>query len=632
MYHRAVLGSEIIVCGKRMDIGHPVRTFMDSDGYNAYLTHRTDDPSQKFPTYPAPGMEGRELRYRERRLLGRERTLQNLKRAVRQVVVHLDGCANARLCFDVLHNQHGLSVHFMVDNDGTIYQTLDLVDCAFHAAGVNETSVGIEVQNRGDAARFPHSYREERPTVTCTVHGQQFLAYDFTDAQYEGMVRLGRALARILDLPLQVPRASTGEAIWTTIADPRRFDGFLGHYHINKEKWDPGPWDFQRMFRKIGSRVTLPLTAMPAGAPAKKLAESADAYYEANERDGSGYFPVGPLGESRLWHGGVHLPGRADAPIYAPLGGTVVAARLAGPCTAGSCNFILMRHQLETVARSLPFFTLYFHVRTETSDPESPPWLTRSGDAAEILAQGRTALLSEQVDGGELLGHVGEAGPAEVRRPQLHFAVFSQEEMGRIVDPGYWEVVIGTETNRFCRNKEIIDRIDLPLGGKPRDGLLSRYELRRFFTSNAARADLHRMVVRHLSEWTEGDWQADLETAPDFAALPEAVRRKMIAEQIEPTLWWTESVARHAGLPDNGVIYSYHPIGFLVWYDQLMRKNANLRAAGIQVARADLAISGTDSFKLDFESTLHMTDQEDLLAGSQGQKLTLEELIDGYPE
>src|SRR5205085_2420386 len=126
------------------------------------------------------------------RSLGKDRDLATLKRAVRQVVVHLDGCRDSRMCFDVLQNEHGLSVHFMVDNDGTIYQTLDLVECAFHAAGVNETSVGIEVANRGDAARFANFYREARPTVSCKVHGQEFLAYDFTKAQYDAMIRLCR--------------------------------------------------------------------------------------------------------------------------------------------------------------------------------------------------------------------------------------------------------------------------------------------------------------------------------------------------------------------------------------------------------------------------------------------------------
>jgi len=36
-------------------------------------------------------------------------------------------------CFKVLHDHRDLSVHFMLDLDGTIYQTLDLKERAWHA-------------------------------------------------------------------------------------------------------------------------------------------------------------------------------------------------------------------------------------------------------------------------------------------------------------------------------------------------------------------------------------------------------------------------------------------------------------------------------------------------------------------
>ena len=87
--------------------------------------------------------------------MGGDRSLDRLRNVVRQFVVHHDGCFDSRTCFHVLHNERGLSVHFLIDNDGTIFQTLDLVDCAFQAAGVNEISVGVELANRGDASASP---------------------------------------------------------------------------------------------------------------------------------------------------------------------------------------------------------------------------------------------------------------------------------------------------------------------------------------------------------------------------------------------------------------------------------------------------------------------------------------------
>ena len=147
------MGSEIIVCGRRFDIDHQVVTFEEADGYSAYVPHCTDDISRIYATHPAPGLAHRATRYSARRLMGGSSRLELLRQVVRKVTVHLDGCLSASQCFNVLHNQRGLSVHFMVDNDGTIYQTLDLMHCAFHAAGVNEVAIGIELQHRGAAAR-----------------------------------------------------------------------------------------------------------------------------------------------------------------------------------------------------------------------------------------------------------------------------------------------------------------------------------------------------------------------------------------------------------------------------------------------------------------------------------------------
>jgi hypothetical protein len=152
---RIMPGSSIIVCGKKYDIGQRVVTFEDDPGVNAYTPHRTDKPSEVPPFQPAKGMAGIRDRWRQRRLIGADRSIDRLKQVVRQFVVHHDGCQDSRTCFQVLHNERGLSVHFLIDNDGTVFQTLDLVDCAFQAAGVNEISVGVELANRGDAMRFP---------------------------------------------------------------------------------------------------------------------------------------------------------------------------------------------------------------------------------------------------------------------------------------------------------------------------------------------------------------------------------------------------------------------------------------------------------------------------------------------
>ena len=636
--------SEIIVCGRRFDIEHPVYTFEDAKGFNAYLPHRADKPSEVYPTNPAPGLEQRVLRYRHRRLLGRERlSISRLKQAVRQIVIHLDGCRDAAMCYDVLHNQRGLSVHFLVDNDGTIYQTLDVADCAFHAGGVNEISIGIELQNRGDAARFPNYYRDagyvERSTVTCRVHGVQFLAYDFTDAQYVAVIRLAGVLARLLAVPLTSPRASSGELVWSMISQARQYEGFLGHYHVSGRKWDPGPWDFRRMLRGLGSRITFPLTPLPSVRSAlatdrhsKQFRRIAEQYIESSERGVAAHFPVGPLGQSRLWHGGIHLNASLGDPVFAVASGEIVVAKMPGPCPIGDCNFVLLRHRFEAASRTFVFFSLYYHLADQGSrwDDEPPAWLEGNPALVAQVGRGQVVLLNTPVEAGALLGHVGEAGPGRFRQPQIHFAVFAAEELGQYLDPAYWQVIEGSRTSRVCRDQSIIERFDRPWRGKRRDGIISRKELRDFFLRHPSRDAFRRLVARHRSEWTPGDWESQLARLPDFAALSAEERARLYTRQIEPTLWWTADVARHAGIPEDGYVYSYHPVGFLLWYRRIVEEQASMRAVGIGGRDAWEGEMAPGYLTVDAEAADAMTDEEDLLSGGPHPDLTLEDLADGY--
>lgn len=633
-------GSEIIVCGQRFAIDHPVVTFEDSEGFSAYVPHCTDDISRVFATNPAPGLAQRSSRWRLRQRISPTAGLSELRQVVRQVTVHLDGCRDAAMCFNVLHNERGLSVHFLVDTDGTIYQTLDLLHCAFHAAGVNEVAIGIELQNLGDAARRPNAYAQPRPTVTCTVHGAQFLCYDFTDAQYEAMGRLGRALTRIFDVPLAAPVANGG-AVWTRLDEPRAFRGFLGHYHISLTKWDPGPWDFPRLFGSIGWRLSFPLSDLAsAGATAAAGAFEREAarYFELSEQDAPAYFPVGPLGDSRLWHGGVHLPATEGDAVHAIARGRIVAARLGPPCPLGSCSFVLLRHQTTLQQQTMTFFSLYFHVggAAELGAPGSPalPWVERvpEGPGRETLARGEVALLELEVDAGEVIASAAEAGPAGHRQAQLHFAVFSVDELARRVDPEAWEVIESDGRRRLCDDPAILRRIDRPLGRQRPDGRLSRRELRNFFQLSPQREDLRRVVVRHRSEWTPGGWAEELDRAPDFARLAPAQRQRLIAQQIAPTTWWTSAVADHAGLPRDGVIYAYHPIGFVLWLKQLQQRETATRAAGIEGADRWLGQLAPTHLTVDSESANEMTDAEDFYSGEHGKQLELEDIVDGYPD
>jgi N-acetylmuramoyl-L-alanine amidase len=630
--------SSIIICGQRFDVGQKVITFEEDASISAYTPHRTDKPSEIPPYSPAKGMAGIRDRWRPRRLIGSDRSIERLRQVMRQFVVHHDGCADSRTCFQVLHNERGLSVHFLIDNDGTIFQTLDLVDCAFQAAGVNEISVGVELANRGDAQRFPNDYHGKRDKVTCRINGHQFLAYAYTQAQMASMISIGKTLARLFpNLPQDYPNGGgDAEPMWATLrGDVREYNGYLGHYHVTDQKWDPGPFDFKFFASKIRGRMVFPV-ALGNNKPdvpdePEKAEEIANSLFDNNETEGEGgYYPVGPYDKSRLWHGGVHLRADKGTPVYAPFSGKIVAARMAEDAVVGSRNFVLIRSDLPVGSAKLRFWTLLFHLdqETATSGKDVPAWLTKASSQLTDDA----VPLSIDVNAGDLVGHVGEAGLPGRTEGQLHVEVMSAEEIGEKVDPGFWTTVDGAGMGRFCESPEIVGRIDKPSPGGKKDGLISRAELINFFKVDPQREAFRKLAVHHVSEWADNnDWQIALNRTRDFADLPKAQKARLFREQIEPVLWWTDEVADSAELPADKLVWNYHPVTFIVWLHDKLR-GARATAKDIAGESAFEGKAAPTNIKDDSEATEGFTDDEDVLFGDAGRKLDLEDLANGYPD
>lgn len=244
-------GDEIVVAGQFFHTGTRVLTWLDEGGFNAY-----------------PG-DGRN--YNPRRDLT-ARTLPALQERVDQFVIHYDDCGYSALCFKILQERR-LSVHFLIDVDGTIYQTLDLVDAAQHATTANSRSVGVELAGigaraaGGDRKEFDRWYRRDaagktwlqlpaaapvryaggpiRPDrVRGTIHRQALEQYDFTPEQYAALAKLTAALCRALPrIACDFPQDAAGRLVTKKLPDAEieRFRGVLGHYHIQENKVDPGP-------------------------------------------------------------------------------------------------------------------------------------------------------------------------------------------------------------------------------------------------------------------------------------------------------------------------------------------------------------------------------------------------------
>lgn len=289
-------GDEIVVAGQLFHTGTSVVTWMDPGGYDAYRVERRFSPIGESEWEKTAGTV-KDIttpnRYSLRRntlspaeverLRGGGWDLPTLQRVVDQFVLHYDVCGISKSCFNVLHDHRGLSVHFMLDLDGTIYQTLDLKERARHATTSNDRSVGIEIANMGayapgdtkvldewyqrDAAGQPYikvpeglgdplirtknfTGRPDRPApVTGVVQGVDLVQYDLTPQQYAALIRLTATLAKVFPkIKLDYPRDATGRLVLQKLADEdlAKFQGVLGHFHIQTNKTDPGPalqWD-----------------------------------------------------------------------------------------------------------------------------------------------------------------------------------------------------------------------------------------------------------------------------------------------------------------------------------------------------------------------------------------------------
>jgi N-acetyl-anhydromuramyl-L-alanine amidase AmpD len=290
-------GDEIVVAGQFVHTGTPVVLWMDPGGYDAYRVERrfskmdesdwkTSSAAQKdLETPNRYGLRTNVLTQAEaERVRGGGWDLPLLQDRVDQFVLHFDAGGTSRNCFRVLHDVRCLSVHFMLDLDGTIYQTLDAKERAWHATVANSRSVGIEIANIGAYApgrtnaldewyvkddegrvriRVPRRFgetgirtpgfvgRPARPErVRGRVQGHELEQFDFTPEQYRALARLTAALCRVFPkIHLDYPRDASGQLVTGKLPDDelKAYQGLLGHFHVQTNKTDPGPafqWDW----------------------------------------------------------------------------------------------------------------------------------------------------------------------------------------------------------------------------------------------------------------------------------------------------------------------------------------------------------------------------------------------------
>jgi N-acetylmuramoyl-L-alanine amidase len=313
-------GDEIMVAGQLFHTGTRVVLWSDPGGFDAYRVEQRftpwtkadwDNSKTNLDTPRTPnrysvrenGLSPEDLE----RVRGGGWDMVSLQEKVDQLVIHYDVVGTSRACFRALQDQRDLSTHFLLDLDGTIYQTLDVKERARHATTSNDRSVGVEIANVGAYTRTqpnpftnwyhhnldgtmalvipPHSGPNpeftgkffggpvRRAPVSGIVQGQTLSQYDFTEQQYRALARLTAALCTVLPkIRCDYPRDAQGRLATGKLPDPRlkAYQGVLGHYHIQTDKIDPGPalqWDYV-----IGeARRLMRLPALPRDADGQLL-------------------------------------------------------------------------------------------------------------------------------------------------------------------------------------------------------------------------------------------------------------------------------------------------------------------------------------------------------------------------
>ena len=172
-------------------------------------------------------------------------------------VNHWDVCLSTESMARVI-SQRGISIHFGIDNDGTIYQLLDTQHAAWQAGGRtwNHDSIGVEIAN----AYYPkyQSWYERKgfgprpvnPKGSVKCHGVGLEEHlGFYDVQIDALKALWSAIHKGIGIPLKCPTDSSGDLIKTVDKDCERskFSGFINHYNLTARKIDCAGLDLVKL-------------------------------------------------------------------------------------------------------------------------------------------------------------------------------------------------------------------------------------------------------------------------------------------------------------------------------------------------------------------------------------------------
>jgi N-acetyl-anhydromuramyl-L-alanine amidase AmpD len=144
----------------------------------------------------------------------------------------------------------GHSTHFLIDWDGTIFQTLDLAWEGNHVkrAGIDRRSIAIDLVNPAEVGtRPPTPPGVDRETVGrplghfALIQGKDLQHWGYTEPQKTALVQLVRALvSRLPRVTARVPASEDGAILRSYVPGAETLTGVAGHLHLFQVAYDPG--------------------------------------------------------------------------------------------------------------------------------------------------------------------------------------------------------------------------------------------------------------------------------------------------------------------------------------------------------------------------------------------------------
>ncbi len=179
------------------------------------------------------------------------------------IVTHFDVCLSAASCYRVLKNK-GISSHFVIDNDGTIYQMLDTVHEGWHAGNgrVNRASIGVDISN-AFYTKYQKYYRAKghgtRPVLTnVPIHGTRIKeCLGFYPVQVAAYKQLVKALCEHYDIPVECPLDDDGKLL-RAVHKPSvraKFSGVVNHFHLTRGKIDTANLELDKVLEEVRSET-----------------------------------------------------------------------------------------------------------------------------------------------------------------------------------------------------------------------------------------------------------------------------------------------------------------------------------------------------------------------------------------